>query len=310
MAASLLSGSVSFYVVDVDDSRNEEIVAEYLGDDLPAVKLFSVDKENPVDYDISSENLLQVALWEIQNIVNARIMAVQEENERVKNSRRAQYGYTDDDDEEWDDEDENLANILNKQSGNTVLDDLDEEQKKSMLARTDARGADPIPISEHIIDLNYDFEEVLGEDDVNMWFIDFYTTWCVHCTEFNPDYLAFAEKVHEKERRIRVASYDCGLNEEVCLKYNVTSYPTVGYFAAGSTKNEETLQIYWGEQNGFAIAKFALEMFEENIVPPELDELTNVTSWDYSCGRLCVIAVLPHILEGGGRDKEWLPRYL
>ena len=61
--------------------------------------------------------------------------------------------------------------------------------------------------------------------------VDFYATWCGPCNKISPTYEKFAKEYSASN--IQFCKVDVDENEEVCMKYNVTSMPTFIAFANG-----------------------------------------------------------------------------
>lgn len=75
-------------------------------------------------------------------------------------------------------------------------------------------------------------------------------------------------------------------------------YPTIKYFPSGK-KNANSVQEYDGGRTSADIVNWALDKLTENIPAPEIVQIVNEESLKNACEDkpLCVISVLPHILD-------------
>lgn len=77
-------------------------------------------------------------------------------------------------------------------------------------------------------------------------------------------------------------------------KYGVKGYPTIKYFAPGSTNPVD----YDGGRTASDIVTWSLNKFSENAPAPELVELTEQSQLDQACEKqLCLIAFLPKLFD-------------
>ena len=92
-----------------------------------------------------------------------------------------------------------------------------------------------------------------------------------------------------------LGALDATVHGSIAQQYGVQGYPTIKYFAPGSTEPED----YNGGRTASDIVKFAEEKATENLAPPEVVQVTSEASVEAGCANhpLCVIAFLPHILD-------------
>jgi protein disulfide-isomerase A6 len=79
-------------------------------------------------------------------------------------------------------------------------------------------------------------------------------------------------------------------------------------FPGGSKKNASDAFDYQGERSAEAIVEAVLREIDQSGVPKEATEMTSVQVLEDECSgsnHICVIAVLPHILDSGadGRNR-------
>lgn len=81
-------------------------------------------------------------------------------------------------------------------------------------------------------------------------------------------------------------------------QYEIKGYPTIKYFAPGK-KSTDFVQEYDGGRTSSDIVNWALEKLAENVPAPEVLQIINEKGLREVCENkpLCVISVLPHILD-------------
>ncbi|XP_025830227.1 protein disulfide-isomerase A6 homolog [Agrilus planipennis] len=142
-----------------------------------------------------------------------------------------------------------------------------------------------------LTDSNFD-KLVLQSDD--MWLVEFFAPWCGHCKNLAPHW---AEAATELKGKVKLGALDATTYTSKAAEYEVKGYPTIKYFPAGK-KDHSSVQDYDGGRTGSSIVNWALEKLAENIPAPELVEITNEAAFKENCDKpLCVISVLPHILD-------------
>ena len=81
-------------------------------------------------------------------------------------------------------------------------------------------------------------------------------------------------------------------------RFGIRGFPTIKYFGAGP-KSMEDATDYDGGRTGSDIVAWALAKAAENVPAPEIKEATSTEVLKNACDekQLCVVAVLPHILD-------------
>eukprot|EP00727_Mastigamoeba_balamuthi_P013430 m51a1_g871 putative protein disulfide isomerase (788) ;mRNA; f:831594-834424 len=85
-------------------------------------------------------------------------------------------------------------------------------------------------------------------------FVKFFAPWCGHCKHLAPEYEKVAE-AFATSTKVTIAEVDCDAHGALCSRFDVSGYPTLKYFAAGSTKPAE----YNGGRNADEISRFVSE---------------------------------------------------
>ncbi|MCI8482125.1 MAG: thioredoxin [Clostridia bacterium] len=73
-------------------------------------------------------------------------------------------------------------------------------------------------------------KEVINESKTV--FIDFYATWCMPCRKMTP----IIEEIAKEHKEVKFVKIDIDKNEELALKYNVMSIPTMLVMKNGEVK--------------------------------------------------------------------------
>ncbi|XP_032528665.2 protein disulfide-isomerase A6 homolog [Danaus plexippus] len=131
---------------------------------------------------------------------------------------------------------------------------------------------------------------VLESDD--MWLVEFFAPWCGHCKNLEPHW---AKAATELKGKIKLGAVDATVHQVLASRYQVQGYPTIKYFPSGKKDNAEE---YNGGRTSSDIVSWALEKLAENIAPPEVVQVIDpATMSECSEKPLCVVSVLPHILD-------------
>ncbi|XP_022214778.1 protein disulfide-isomerase A6 homolog [Drosophila obscura] len=134
---------------------------------------------------------------------------------------------------------------------------------------------------------------VLNSDDI--WLVEFFAPWCGHCKNLEPEW---AKAAKELKGKVKLGALDATAHQSKAAEYNVRGYPTIKFFAAGAKKASDA-QEYQGGRTASDIVSWAADKHTENVPAPELVQITSEDTLDSACeGKpLCIISVLPHILD-------------
>uniref|UniRef100_A0A224XCV9 protein disulfide-isomerase n=1 Tax=Panstrongylus lignarius TaxID=156445 RepID=A0A224XCV9_9HEMI len=142
-----------------------------------------------------------------------------------------------------------------------------------------------------LTDANFD-RLVLNSDD--MWLVEFFAPWCGHCKNLAPHW---AQAATELKGKVKVGALDATVHQSKASEYGVQGYPTIKFFPPGK-KDRSSAEDYPGGRTASDIVNFALDKLSENVPAPEVDQIINEESLKDACDKpLCVISVLPHILD-------------
>jgi len=147
-------------------------------------------------------------------------------------------------------------------------------------------GKDVVELTDANFKKKVVFEKELG------WLVEFYAPWCGHCKSLAGPW---ADAASQLKGKMMLGALDATQHSSTAQEYGVQGYPTIKYFAPGSSEPED----YNGGRTAGDIVKWAEEKFAENIPPPEAVQAVSAEVVTEACEKhpLCVIAFLPHILD-------------
>ncbi|XP_045524723.1 protein disulfide-isomerase A6 homolog [Pieris brassicae] len=135
-------------------------------------------------------------------------------------------------------------------------------------------------------------EMVLDSDD--MWLVEFYAPWCGHCKNLEPHW---AKAATELKGKVKLGAVDATVDQMMASRYQVQGYPTIKFFAGGK-KTSDSVEDYNGGRTSSDIVSWALEKLAENVPAPEVLEVTDEEVMKGCSDKpLCVVSILPHILD-------------
>lgn len=126
------------------------------------------------------------------------------------------------------------------------------------------------------------------------WLVEFYAPWCGHCKALKPEWERAASELKGK---IKLGALDATVHQGMASRFGVKGFPTIKYFAPGSSESDAV--DYDGGRSSSDIVQWSLNKVAENLPAPEVMEATSSSVVEESCKekQLCIVAVLPHILD-------------
>ena len=143
-----------------------------------------------------------------------------------------------------------------------------------------------------LTDDNFD-KLVLKSDDI--WLVEFYAPWCGHCKNLAPNW---ARAATELKGKVKLGALDATVHTVKASQYGIQGFPTIKYFPSGP-KTASSAEEYDGGRSASDIVKWASDKASANIPAPEIIQLTSSEVMTSSCVEhpLCVVSILPHILD-------------
>ena len=142
-------------------------------------------------------------------------------------------------------------------------------------------------------------DEVLGSSD--LWLVEFYAPWCGHCKNLEPEFHEAAERL--KADGIRLGQVDATAEGALAEQFGVQGYPTIYYFPPGGGRPEP----YNGGRDADSMVTFmATKQLEGGpaVVVPQLTDGDKLLQRCDHPTAICVIAMLPHILDSGASGRN------
>ena len=125
---------------------------------------------------------------------------------------------------------------------------------------------------------------------------------CGHCQRLAPEW---AKVATELKGKVKVGAVDATVHTVTAGRYQIQGYPTIKVFAAGA-KDSHSVENYEGPRSASDIIQFALDKLAESIEPPEVLEIVNSGVFKSNCEEkpICIVSVLPHILDSGASGRN------
>ncbi|ELW72031.1 Protein disulfide-isomerase A6 [Tupaia chinensis] len=164
------------------------------------------------------------------------------------------------------------------------------------------QGGSESPSKKDVIELTDDSFDKNVLDSGDVWMVEFYAPWCGHCKNLEPEWASAATEVKEQTKgKVKLAAVDATVNQGLASRYGIRGFPTIKIFQRGESPVD-----YDGGRTRSDIVARALDLFSDNAPPPELLEIVNEDVAKKTCEehQLCVVAVLPHILDTAQSDLE------
>ncbi|ETE67495.1 Protein disulfide-isomerase A6, partial [Ophiophagus hannah] len=153
-----------------------------------------------------------------------------------------------------------------------------------------------------VIELTDDnFDKTVMDSD-SVWLVEFYAPWCGHCKNLEPEWASAATEVKEQTKgKVKLGAVDATVHQMLASRYGVRGFPTIKIFQKG----EEPVDYEGGRTKSDIVAR-ALDLFSENAPAPEILEIINEDVLKQTCDahQLCIISVLPHILDTGAAGRN------
>ena len=145
------------------------------------------------------------------------------------------------------------------------------------------------------------FNELVVNQNKNVFMVMFFAPWCGHCKASMPAWDAASS---EAEDGIKFGKIDCTAHQGICSNYGVQGYPTIKAFVNGKAED------YNGARDKSSFLSFASTHKDAVKPPKELGQLTSQEIFDDYCIEskgVCIIAFVPNLIDSGSdKRKEYL----
>lgn len=133
------------------------------------------------------------------------------------------------------------------------------------------------------------FERLVLKSD-ELWLVEFFAPWCGHCKNLAPHWQKAATELKGK---IKLGALDATVHTVMASRYGVQGYPTIKFF------NKGDMEDYDGGRTSSDIVAWANDKVASNVPPPEVTQIIDDNTLKEACKEhpICIIAVLPHILD-------------
>ncbi|XP_050524389.1 protein disulfide-isomerase A6 homolog [Daktulosphaira vitifoliae] len=107
--------------------------------------------------------------------------------------------------------------------------------------------------------------------------------------------------------KVKLGTLDATVHSSKAQEHQIRGYPTIKFFPSG-TSSSSGAEEYTGGRTSNDIISWALQKHQENVPPPEVFEVINEDTFKSGCSEyaLCVITVLPHILDCQSSCNEYI----
>lgn len=179
------------------------------------------------------------------------------------------------------------ATKLDPSKAENVAEDIPEPEE------THGYGADVVMLNED------NFDKLIIESG-KISFVKFMAPWCGHCKSMVGD---LSQAATQLKGDVVVAAIDATKYGSIAGRYNVKGFPTIVVFRPDGSHED-----YNGGRSTSAIVDYMTSKLEEFGVAPEVVQVTTPAVFDSACrssGKaLCVVAVLPHLIDGGAARRN------
>ena len=265
-AAKALKGIVSVVAVDADASKS--LAGKYEVKGFPTIKLFGESKSSPEDYTGARDaaGIVSWAMGKATAIAKARLSGGKAGGSSGGGGAKSGGG-----------------------SGGA---------KSGGGKKAGGSGSKDAVVT--LTPENFDAEVLSGESP---WMVEFYAPWCGHCKNLAPEWASAAEQTASEN--VRFGAVDADAHRELGGRFGVKGFPTIKTFAAGSRKDSDA-KDYNGAREAGALVEAALKLAEgAGPAKAAVVQVTSAAAWADSCSakRICLVVVLPHILDDGAAKR-------
>ena len=129
---------------------------------------------------------------------------------------------------------------------------------------------------------DFDFGNIIWLDDTNatteikkheLLYLVFYSTWCQHCQEFLPEFIATSKIAEEKNIKIEFAKIDISVSPNISELFEIRTVPSIFLIIKGEK------HLYIGERNKENLIKFIDRKLHDDVYKVEtLSQIKDFTN--------------------------------
>lgn len=170
-------------------------------------------------------------------------------------------------------------------------------KRKVTDALDDKDGSDDVVT---LTDDNFD-SLVMNSKDNTVWLVEFYAPWCGHCKNLAPHWAKAASNL-KGIAGVKLGALDATVHTSVASRFGIQGYPTIKYFTDGG----KSVTDYDGGRTAADITTWMQDRATASVPAPELVQITSEDVFAVQCEKkpLCVVAVLPHILDCQAKCRD------
>ncbi|CAK4662850.1 unnamed protein product [Aphanomyces euteiches] len=171
----------------------------------------------------------------------------------------------------------------------------DKPQEKPKAKPSNKPGSDVVTLTDDSFD-----DLVLNSGDV--WLVEFYAPWCGHCKSLAPEW---EQAATDLKGQVKLGAIDATANERKAGEYGIKGFPTIKLFGPTASSSSDA-QEYQGPRQAAGIVGYALNKLEKLGGGLKVPEITSTKVLNDHCAgkSICVVALLPHIIDSGAAGRE------
>ncbi|OQR87228.1 disulfide-isomerase [Achlya hypogyna] len=160
----------------------------------------------------------------------------------------------------------------------------------------------PAPSSSDVVTLTDDNFDDLVLNSGDVWLVEFYAPWCGHCKSLAPEW---EQAASELRGAVKLGALDATAHEAKAAEYGIKGFPTIKLFGPNAASAADAVD-YQGPRQASGITAYALQKLETLGGGMKVPEITSgKVLTDHCAGKaICVLAFLPHIIDGGKAARE------
>lgn len=257
-AAKALKGIINLGAVDMTEDGDVGYPYKIAG--FPTLKFFGDNKKFPKDYD-SGRNSKDIVTFLLKQ----------------------------------------AESIATKRASSKASQNSEEAPKKPPKKEENPQKTEEAPKIEfddsdvHVLtDKNFD-STVLASDE--LWYVEFYVPWCVHCETLAPKW---AEAATELRGKVKFGKIDSTSEKLLTARFLINSFPSVRIFEPGNIVPLE----YGSDYEAINLVGDAYNKLENLQPPKKIPQFVGPDQLSECESSVCVFCFLPHIYDSSADERN------